>query len=211
MAPRPLPTVRRADGQPTRLCLAAALALLLAVPLGAQRGAIVVPQDLGELVNEAAVIVRGQVASARVEPHPDLQGLYTVVVTLRVEESLKGDAGPTFTFRQFLWDVRDRYNAAGYAKGQHLLLLMIKPNAYGLSSPAGLDQGRFRILRDAAGKLRAVNGHGNAALFGELAARLKSKGVELPPRLAGMLAEPAPGPVPLDDLRELIRRLAGAN
>jgi len=105
-----------------RLCLIAISVLFLHLPLSAQRGAITLPQNLNELVDEAAVIVRGQVLSARVEPHPDLKGLFTVVATLRVDETLKGNPGPIFTFRQFIWDVRDRYDAAGYRKGQHLLL-----------------------------------------------------------------------------------------
>lgn len=83
--------------------------------------------------------MRGHVVSARVEPHPEFQNLRTVVVTFQVEEVLKGQADETVTFRQFIWDIRDRYNAAGYRKGQYLLLLMTKPSPYGLSSPVGLD------------------------------------------------------------------------
>jgi hypothetical protein len=188
-------------------CALAFFTLLLSSPLPAQRGAITLPQNLGELVDESAVIVRGYVVIARVEAHPDLEELPTVVVTLAVDETLKGSAGPTFTFRQFIWDARDRHNTAGYAKGQHLLLLLIKPSPYGLSSPAGLEQGRFRILRDVAGKQVAVNGRGNAALFHGLGPQLKAKGVQLSPRLAGMMAQPPAGPIPLDDLRELIRQI----
>ncbi len=216
MAPAP-----SRNSQPSRLagrCVsslpflaAVALVFLLGLPVAAQRGAIVLPQNLAELVDQSAVIVRGQVIGARVEPHPELKGLSTVVVTLRVEETLKGQAGATFTFRQFIWDMRDRFDAAGYRKGDYLLLLMIPPSAYGLSSPAGLEQGRFRVVRDAAGKLAAVNGHGNAGLFRELAPALKTRGVKLSPRLAGLVAQPQAGAIALDDLRELIRQIAGAN
>jgi hypothetical protein len=194
-----------------RVCLVALFVLFLHLPLSAQRGAITLPQNLNELVAEAGVIVRGQVLSARVEPHPDLKGLSTVVVTLRVDETLKGNPGPIFTFRQFIWDVRDRYDIVGYRKGQHLLLLMVRPSAYGLSSPVGLEQGRFRILRDGTGKQIAANGHNNAGLFRELAPQLKSKGVRLSPRLAKTVMQPTPGPIELEDLRELIRQIVGAN
>jgi hypothetical protein len=145
-----------------RVFLTLALPFVLSSPLYAQRGALTRSRNLGELVSQSAVILRGNVISARAEPHPDLTNLWTVVVTLQVRETLKGEAGPTFTFRQFIWDIRDRYDAAGYRKGQDLLLLMNPPTRYGLSSPAGLEQGRFRIQRDGAGRETAVNGHGNA-------------------------------------------------
>jgi len=175
----------------------------------AQRGALTVPQNLGELVEEAATIVRGRVVSARVEPHPQLQNLHTVVVTLRVERTLKGESGETFTFRQFIWDVRDRSNAAGYRKGQHLLLLMIKPSVHGLSSPAGLEQGRFRIERGPEGKDVAMNGAANAGLFAELETALSKQGAQLPAPLAARAQQHTSGAVPLEDLEEIIVALVG--
>ena len=45
------------------------------------------------------------VVSVRMEKHPELTNLDTVVVTLRVRETLKGQAGETFTFRQYVWDL----------------------------------------------------------------------------------------------------------
>lgn len=187
-----------------------ALLLLLAVgaPLAAQRGALVMPRNLGELVDQAERIVVGRVAIAYVEPHPDFQNLNTVVVTLRIEEVLKGPEAPTFTFRQFIWDIRDRYDAAGYRKGQRLLLLTNRPTSYGLRSPTGLEQGRFRILRDQQGSEIAVNGHANRGLFRGLAPQLAQKGVELPPKLSALVAEHHAGPISLQDLRDIIRQMA---
>jgi len=197
----------------TLLARDAALALLFsvvaAVPLGAQRGALTLPQNLGEMVDEAATIVRGRVSSVRLEPHPDFPNLKTVVVTLRVDEVLKGQAGETFTFRQFVWDIRDRSNAAGYGKAQHLLLLITRPSPYGLSGPVGLEQGRFRIERGADGRLVASNGHENVGLFTDLDQHLTRKGIRLQPELAARVAEYRAGPVALDVLRELIRAMAG--
>ena len=95
-----------------------------ATPAFAQRGAMTVPRNLDQLTDRAADIVRGTVVSAHVEKHPQLTNLDTVVVTLRVRETLKGQANGTYTFRQYIWDVRDRYDNAGYRKGQDLLLLM---------------------------------------------------------------------------------------
>lgn len=191
------------------LILAVVAFLLCAVPASAQRGAMVLQQNLAELVDEAATAVRGRVVSAQVEPHPEFENLNTVVVTVQVERVLKGQAGATFTFRQFFWDIRDRGNAVGYAKGQHVLLLMIKPSEFGLSSPAGLSQGRFQITRGPDGELLVGNGAGNQGLFRGIAPILQKKGVTLPEHLAQVVAEDGGGPIRLKDLEDIIIALAG--
>src|SRR5262245_61626838 len=83
---------------------ATALLILVSAPsLSAQRGALTASRNLAELVDESGVIVRGRVVSAVVEPHPQYSALWTVVVTLQVDEALKGQVGNTYTFRQFIW------------------------------------------------------------------------------------------------------------
>jgi len=169
-----------------------------------------VPRNLDQLTDRASDIVRGTVVEARVEKHPELTALDTVVVTLRLRETLKGDARGSFTFRQYLWDVRDTYDAAGYRKGQDLLLLMIAPSRLGLSSPAGMDQGRFRIVRDRAGRELAVNGTGNARLFSGLGDAGK-QGAALTARQAALVAKHRSGPIAAAELSALIRALAGGS
>lgn len=183
-------------------------ALMCATPAAAQRGALTVPRNLGQLTDRASDVVRGTVVSAHVEKHPELANLDTVVVTLRLTETLKGSAQGTFTFRQFIWDVRDRQDAAGYRKGQDLLLLMIAPSRYGLSSPAGLEQGRFRIERDRKGRKMAINGAGNFKLFEGLDASTKSA-VALSSRQASLVAKHRKGPVDAVELTAMIRAFAG--
>ena len=181
--------------------------IVLALPAWAQRGAMTVPRNLSQLTDRAAYIVRGNVISAQVEKHPEFTNLNTVVVTVRVKETLKGQTGRTFTFRQFIWDIRDRYDAAGYKKGEELLLMMIAPNQYGLSSPAGLQQGRFRILRDKTGKEHAVNGQGNFKLFEGMGTDLARKGITLSAKSSGLVTKHRAGPVAVEDLTGLIREL----
>lgn len=182
-------------------------ALMCAAPAGAQRGALTVPRNLEQLTDRASDVVRGTVVSAHVEKHPELANLDTVVVTLRLTETLKGSAQGSFTFRQFIWDVRDRQDAAGYRKGQDLLLLMIAPSRYGLSSPAGLEQGRFRIERDRKGREMAINGTGNLRLFEGLDASTKSA-VSLSSRQASLVAKHRKGPVDAAELTAMIRAFA---
>jgi hypothetical protein len=181
---------------------------MLAVPAAAQRGALTIPRNLEQLTDRASDIVRGTVVSARVEKHPELANLDTVVVKLRLTDTLKGSAQETFTFRQFIWDLRDRQDAAGYRKGQDLLLLMIAPSRYGLSSPAGLEQGRFRIERDRRGRTMAVNGAGNFKLFEGLDASTKTA-ASLSSRQASLIAKHRKGPVEAAELTAMIRAIAG--
>lgn len=187
-----------------------ASSVILPVPLAAQRGALVQSRNLGELVSQAGTIVRGRVASVKVEPHPDLANLSTVVVSLRVQETLKGEAVQTITFRQFIWDARDRSDAAGYRKGQDVLLLLNPVTRYGLTSPAGFDQGRFRVSRDALGREVAANGRGNAGLFLGLSEQLQKKRWKVAPHLSALIERPTAGPIALQDLRELVRELGAS-
>jgi hypothetical protein len=90
--------------------------------------------------------------------------------------------------------------------------MMIAPSRYGLSSPAGLDQGRFRIERDRSGREVAMNGHGNLKLFNGLSAQAAKEGKVLSPTQASLLAKHRKGPVDLRDLSALIREYAmGSN
>jgi hypothetical protein len=184
------------------------LALAVAAPAAAMRGAMTVPRNLEQLTDRASDIVRGTVVEARVEKHPELTALDTVVVTLRVKRTLKGAAPANFTFRQYIWDARDRHDAAGYRKGQDLLLLMIAPSRHGLSSPAGMDQGRFRIVRDRSGREMAINGAGNARLFEGLGNGGERK-VPLTAQQAGLVARHRGGAIAASDLESLIRAFAG--
>ena len=191
----------------TRRIYLVLIAMTLAAPAMAQQGALTVPRNLQQLTDRASDVVRGTVISAHMEKHPELTGLDTVVVKLRVQETLKGQAKGIFTFRQYIWDIRDRLDAAGYRKGQDVLLLMIGPSAYGLSGLAGMEQGRFRITRDSTGKEFAVNGSANFRLFEGISTELAKEGVNLLPQSASLVAHHRQGPVELSELTGLIREL----
>jgi len=163
--------------------------------------------NLGELVDGAGVIVHGHISSVVAEPHPTYRSLNTLLITIRVSESLKGNAGTTYSFRQYVWDVRDVYDGAGYKRGQEVLLFLTAPSEVGLSSPVGLLQGRFLVTRDGQGRATIRS---RSMLFERLEPQLQQKGVRLADRLAAMVANPPRGAMTLDDMRELIRGIAGA-
>jgi hypothetical protein len=186
------------------------LLVTLAVPPAAhaQRGALTESRALDQLTQEAALIVHASVKSATAEPHPQFQHLMTVVVTLEVQETLKGSAQKSLQFRQYIWDLRDRRDAAGYRKGDELLLMLGPTSKYGLTSPAGLEQGRFRIVRDSNGDATAINGRGNAGLFQQTAVRARSQGIKLSARQSAVLSQSQAGPLALSDLKDAIRAFA---
>lgn len=188
--------------------------LLVSISVGmaaGQRGALTASRNLDDLAAEAGVIVRGRIVSTRVEPHPQFTALWTVVVTLQVDEAIKGQIGNSYSFRQFIWDQRDREDAAGYQKGQRLLLLLTAPNSNGLSSPVGLEQGRFHLSTDTAGNVYATNGRNNVGLLNGVASRATAKGIRLATRSQALVSAPPQGPLSLDDLLTLIRQLASVN
>ena len=175
----------------------------------AQR-ALTLPRSLDQLTEEAAVIVRGSVISAKIEPHPQLNNLMTAVITMRVLDSYKGKPPKTLVFRQYLWDLRAQLGTSEYGKGQEVLLLLGPVSEFGLTSPVGLEQGRFRISRDRKGLATAVNGRDNLGLFDSVGKRSRSRGITLSPRTSALVQKNKAGPLPLADLEDAIRTFAGA-
>jgi hypothetical protein len=184
------------------------LVCALALPLFSQSAALVVPRHLGDLVAESQVVVQGTVTSVVLGPHPQLKNLMTVVVTLQVEDTLKGQPGSVYTFREAVVDRGDLRQKMGYKAGQHVLLLLMKASPYGLTSPAGLQQGRFQIEAQKDGTLQATNAMGNAGLFRGLSQQVQTKGLRLTPEAQAMVNRTEGGPVPLEQLKNLIRALA---
>jgi hypothetical protein len=195
-------------------CLAFLLTITFSVLLNpvarAQRGPQTASANLDYLVQRAGTIVRGHVISAKVESHPQFANLQTVVVTVAVSKVLKGTAPAAYTFRQFLLDSRDAGDVGGYRKTGELLLLLNPVSQYGLTSPVGVDQGRFCVVRDRQGKGIAVNGRSNIGLFDQLASKAAARGVSFSPRAQSMLAKPA-NQAPLDSLEDTIAALVGAS
>lgn len=199
-----------------RTCVLRALTVfaflwLLQANAAAQESALTLGRGIDQLTRESTLIVRASVHSAVVEPHPQFKNLMTLLVTLDVKETLKGKAAKTVTYRQFIWDPRARLNKMKYGKGEEVLLLLGPESQYGLRSPAGLEQGRFRVMRDAKGNVTVINGRGNAGLFNSaVQKRAAARSIKLSSRTAALVAKPRAGALPLADVEEAIRTFAGA-
>jgi hypothetical protein len=133
----------------------------------------------------------------------------TEVVSLRVVETYKGRTQKKLVFRQYVWDLGAQANSADYHKGQELVLLLRPVSEYGLTSPVGLEQGRFQISRDRKGQITAINGRGNLGLFNSVEPRARNQGVQLSAKTLALARKTTAGPIPLADLEEAIRTFAG--
>jgi len=193
------------------LLLVGALApLVQAPPAAAQQGARVKAMNLAELVGSSGVILRGRVLSARPEKHPQLANLDTVLVTLRVDEVLKGKAGAEYSFRLFVWNALEANTTLGYKPGEEMLLMLRTPSEYGLSSPAGFEQGSFRFQRDAQGTETLVNGRGNRGLMSGVEAAVPQLQQRISAQARVLMKQHQDGPIGYTEFKDLVRGIVAA-
>jgi hypothetical protein len=188
------------------LSLAATFSISLAAH--AQRGAITLPRNLADLSSNAGQIIQGRVVSATVEPDPRYNHLQTLVLTLAVDDVLKGQAPTTFTFREFLWDIRDISDRAGYRLGDEVLLFLNNPTPLGLITPVGLQQGRFRVVKGSDGQDYAINANQNSGLFDNVVRSGALNPAKLSAKSRATVQSFQHGPIALTALKESVHLLA---
>jgi hypothetical protein len=175
-------------------------------PLEAQFATL--PVNLTYLSQRADIIVRGRVVGVGRESLAGHPNIPTIRVTLEVENMLRGPSGRIYTFRELSVDRRTVSAKNGYQVGQRLLLFLPSPSEYGLSSPIGIEQGRFHILRSSDGSETAVNETGNAGLFKNVDISSYNLGTK---NIRGLKedgrAAQGVGPVRLDSLISLVKTL----
>ena len=200
----PIRFVRRRKAIALYLKAAALVYVLSAAPLPAQYA--VRPVNLAYLSQRADVIVQGQITSVKHEPLPGYPNIPTVRVTLSVDRALRGLPGRSYTFREVVLGLRTPDGKQAYKTGQRLFLFLPSPSPYGLSSPVGIGQGRFRIAVDAAGNAKLANEHGNAGLFRDVERDAVKAGKQL---TTGQrkLASTKSGPVQLEEFVSLVKSL----
>lgn len=102
--------------------------------------------SLGEIVGAADRIVIATVAS--VTEGADEHGIPSTYVTLEVSEHLKGSAADRFTIKQIGGTASIRIaGMPTYRPGEEVVLFLHKDSSAGFTSPVGLSQGRYRIVR----------------------------------------------------------------
>lgn len=127
----------------------------------------VLPVNLEEMTRHAASIFSGRVIETHTTVDPALGRKLTITV-FEVEQSVKGQLGATFTLRT-LDGVSD------FHLDDEVVLFLYGESKLGLSSPVGLGQGRFSIVRDKGGRRVAINDLGNDRLLSGLTPQAQSR------------------------------------
>jgi len=164
------------------------------------------PVNLAYLSQRADVIIRGQVTKVTYEPMPGYPNIPTAVVTISVQQSLRGAAAKTHTFREVLILQKPKTGKKAYTAGQKLFLFLPSPSEYGLSSPIGMGQGRFHIAQDSGGNTTVINEHGNVGLFSGVDEAVSRAGRRLTASQLRLTATKR-GPVALDEFVSLVKNL----
>lgn len=159
---------------PKRLRAAASAlvsAAFLALASAPGQATTVEPMNIVDLLNHAQTIVAGQVT--KVTDGFDAKGVPYTEVTLKVSDTIRGQKGQTFTFRQFglakprtMPDGRVHLGArpAGWptwrANESAIVFLYPRAKYTGLQTTVGLGYGKL-----STGNGAALNAHDNATLF----------------------------------------------
>jgi hypothetical protein len=125
--------------------------------------------NLEQITQRAATIFTGVCSDIHVERDPNVG--WVSVATFDVLRSVKGRQAATTTVR-FVGgqpDLEPRSPAiAGmpaFHRGDEVVLFLYGTSAMGLTSPVGLGQGSFTVVRDKLGKKLAINAFGNQRLL----------------------------------------------
>jgi hypothetical protein len=183
-----------------RILVAAWLAVVTAMPAFATS---VLPLDLGQVIDQAAVAFQGTVTDVKSGKDPQT-GLLVTLTTFRVDDVLKGDVGATYTVKQVGGEDSSAnlrfkaFGVPGYSVGESYVLFFNGVSSAGFTSPVGLQQGRF-VIHD--------NEVGNGRDFRELTANMD---VELPVQAAKAGADKPMTRMGLDDFKRIVRQRAGS-
>lgn len=128
--------------------------------------------EIDEVVRAAGQIFYGRVTTVRTGVVPGMDVPYTEY-TFEVSEWVRGGSGQTVTIRQ----VGSGRGAAvpglpSYKKGQEVVLCLHAPSRIGLTSPVGIQQGYYPVVRQVGGE-RAVQLGSMSASVGRMRAALK--------------------------------------
>ena len=144
--------------RPVSVTLVAVPILLIALAIPS-RATVLLPAEFREIVEQSQIIVYGRVLEAVAELSDDRKRIETVV-TFEVGTYLKGGAAGTITFRVPGGQI-GRYRsvtvgAPVFESGDEAVLFLNRRNAAALPSIFGLNQGVFRVQRDARTRQRIV-------------------------------------------------------
>ena len=156
--------------------------LLLAscfLSLTLSRASQVRPLNLEEMSNRADRVFLGRCVQVKSGIDSELGQIvtYATFVALR---SAKGGVHGQVTIK-LLGDQTDdvprrsMVGAPRFEKGEEVILFLYGESRRGLTSPVGLGQGKFVVVRDKTGRRLALNATGNTTLFHDLSPGARKK------------------------------------
>jgi len=149
---------------------AVALGVILLGATSARAGSLVAEHNIMDLISQSEIIIRGNVVE--VTDGFDKNNLPYTQVRVRVSETLRGNVGAEYTFRQFGLREPRKINGrtylavtpAGwstYQPNEEVMLFLYKAASLsGLRTTVGLNQGKFAIMGG-----NALSQSDNAGLF----------------------------------------------
>lgn len=124
----------------------------------------VIPPRFDELVSRAQIIFEGEVTGLQSQWIGEgAQHRIVTFVTFKVDDTLKGDAGATYSIRMLGGTVDGRTmevtDAPKFKVGDHDLLF-VENNGSQFIPLVGIQHGRFRVQKDATGRQTLTTGGG---------------------------------------------------
>jgi len=168
---------------------------------------LTLPVNVSYLSQRADIIVQGRVIDVWYENLPGYANIPTVKVSLEVENMLRGPEGYTYTFREVLIGLKALEGKNTYHVGQRILVFLPSPSRYGLTSPIGIEQGRFHIARNSDGEEVVVNEIDNAGLFKNMDTTPYMSALPLSRNRMKKTETAGRGPVRLDGFVALVKSL----
>jgi len=162
--------------------------------------------NLEEMVRRADRIFSGRCVQVRVAEDPGTRQKATFV-TFTVDRTVKGEGRPKVTIKVLGEQGGSGKREAGiegaprYREGEEVVLFLYGDSRSGFTSPVGLGQGKFSVVRDKAGGRLALNAYGNRGLMERLSTRAEKR---LRGRAARYRARPEISP---DDLLDMAQSL----
>ncbi len=124
----------------------------------------VIPPTFDELVSRAQIIFEGQVTGLQSQWIGEgAEHRIVTYVTFKVDDTLKGDAGATYSIRMLGGTVDGRTmevsDAPKFKVGDHDVLF-VENNGSQFIPLVGIQHGRFRVQKDKTGRSTLVTGDG---------------------------------------------------
>ncbi len=132
----------------------------------ATQATTVIPPTFDELVNQADVIFQGEVTAVKSQwVGEGAQRNIVSYVTFRIDDSLKGNPGQSYTIRMLGGTVGDESmgvtDAPKFAVGDRDILF-VQNNGTQFIPLVGIMYGRFHVRRDQAGRESVLTNQGEA-------------------------------------------------